>query len=51
VLTTYRLKHMEQRPLALPEFIGPLSLTANTLNDEYPEIKVHPAPLVLLEIH
>jgi SpoVK/Ycf46/Vps4 family AAA+-type ATPase len=25
VLTSYRIKHMDQTPLALPEFIGPLS--------------------------
>ncbi len=26
---------MEQRPLTLPEFIGPLSLCANTMQDQY----------------
>ena len=31
VLTQYRKKHMEQRPLTLQEFIGPLSLCANTM--------------------
>ena len=31
---------MEQRPLALPEFIGPLSLCASTLDDQYDEFKV-----------
>lgn len=35
VLTQYRKKHMEQRPLTLPEFIGPLSLCANTMQDQY----------------
>ena len=31
---------MEQRPLSLPEFIGPLSLCANTMDDQYDEFKV-----------
>ena len=30
VLTEYRVRHQDQRPLTLPEFIGPLSLCANT---------------------
>ena len=30
---------MEQRPLALSEFIGPLSLCANTMDDQYDEFK------------
>lgn len=30
---------MEQRPLALPEFIGPLSLCASTLDDQYDGFK------------
>jgi len=33
VLTEFRKSKMEQRPLALPEFIGPLSLCASTLDD------------------
>ena len=37
VLTDYRIKHQEHRPLALPEFIGPLSLCANTMDDQYAE--------------
>ena len=37
VLTKYRVKHQEQRPLTLPEFIGPLSLCANTMDDQYEE--------------
>lgn len=35
VLTDYRIKNQEYRPLALSEFIGPLSLRANTMDDEY----------------
>ena len=30
---------MDLRPLALQEFIGPLSLCANTLDDQYEEYK------------
>lgn len=30
---------MEQRPLTLQEFIGPLSLCANTMDDQYQEFK------------
>ncbi len=30
---------MEQRPLVLQEFIGPLSLCANTMDDQYEEFK------------
>jgi len=33
VLTVYRKRHMEQRPLVMQEFIGPLSLCANTMDD------------------
>ncbi len=33
VLTKYRVDHQPQRPLTLPEFIGPLSLCANTMDD------------------
>lgn len=35
VLTDYRVKHQDQRPLTLQEFIGPLSLCANTMDDQY----------------
>ena len=37
VLTQYRLKHQEGRPLTMSEFIGPLSLTHATMDDLYPE--------------
>jgi len=30
---------MEQRPLALPEFIGPLSLCASTMDDQYEDFR------------
>jgi hypothetical protein len=30
---------MEQRPLTLQEFIGPLSLCANTMDDQYADYK------------
>ena len=33
VLTHYRVTHQDQRPLTLSEFIGPLSLCANTMDD------------------
>lgn len=39
VLTEYRIKNQENRPLSLPEFIGPLSLCGNTLDDQYEEYK------------
>lgn len=39
VLTEFRMKKMEQRPLALPEFIGPLSLCASTMDDQYDEYR------------
>lgn len=32
---------MEQRPLSLPEFIGPLSLTSSTMDDQYDDFKVN----------
>ena len=35
VLTEYRVRHQDQRPLTLPEFIGPLSLCANTTDTQY----------------
>lgn len=39
VLTGFRKSKMEQRPLSLPEFIGPLSLCSSTLDDQYDEFK------------
>lgn len=39
VLTEFRKSKMEQRPLALSEFIGPLSLCASTMDDQYDEYK------------
>lgn len=39
VLTEFRKSKMEQRPLALPEFIGPLSLCASTMDDQYDEYR------------
>ena len=39
VLTDYRKEKMEQRPLALAEFIGPLSLCINTMDDQYEDWK------------
>lgn len=30
---------MKQRPLGLAEFIGPLSLCANTMDDQYQDFK------------
>lgn len=35
VLTEFRVGKMDQRPLTLAEFIGPLSLCGNTMDDEY----------------
>lgn len=37
VLTKHRKSHLDSRPLGLSEFIGPLSLTHNTMNDLYEE--------------
>jgi SpoVK/Ycf46/Vps4 family AAA+-type ATPase len=34
VLTNYRVTHQDQRPLTLQEFIGPLSLCPNLLDDQ-----------------
>lgn len=39
VLTEFRKSKMEQRPLALPEFIGPLSLCAATMDDQYDDFR------------
>ena len=35
---------MEQRPLSLPEFIGPLSLTSSAMDDQYDDFKVSIKP-------
>lgn len=40
VLTEFRVRNIEQRPLTLPEFIGPLSLCAATMDDQYESYKV-----------
>ena len=37
VLTEYRVKQQDQRPLTLPEFIGPLSMRAATDQEKYQE--------------
>ena len=39
VLTDFRKSKMEQRPLTLAEFIGPLSLCINTMDDQYEDWK------------
>lgn len=39
VLTEFRKSKMEQRPLSLAEFIGPLSLCINTMDDQYEDWK------------
>ena len=39
VLTEYRVKHQDQRPLSLPEFIGPLSICKDTTKEQYEEIQ------------
>jgi SpoVK/Ycf46/Vps4 family AAA+-type ATPase len=39
VLTEYRVKIQDYRPLTLPEFIGPLSLCSHTMQDQYEEFK------------
>lgn len=38
VLTDYRVKHQDQRPLSLPEFVGPLSICKDTTKEQYEEI-------------
>lgn len=40
VLTQFRKTKMDVRPLQISEFIGPLSLFANTMDDQYAEFKV-----------
>lgn len=39
VLTEFRKQKMEVRPLSLPEFIGPLSLCASTMDDQYDDFR------------
>lgn len=39
VLTDYRISHQEQRPLSIQEFIGPLSLCSNLMEDEHEELE------------
>jgi len=39
VLTKFRIDHQEQRPLNIQEFIGPLSLCSNQMDDEYLEMQ------------
>lgn len=39
VLTDYRVKHQDQRPLSLPEFVGPLSICKDTTKEQYEEIQ------------
>lgn len=39
VLTEFRKSKMEQRPLTLAEFIGPLSMCINTMDDQYDDWK------------
>ena len=38
-MTEFRKDKIEQRPLALAEFIGPLSLCASTMDDQYDEFR------------
>jgi len=40
VLTPFRCLRLEERPLKITEFIGPLSLCQNTLQEEYEEFKI-----------
>ena len=37
VLTKYRIEALDQRPLILPEFIGPLSICHNVMDEQYEE--------------
>jgi len=39
VLTDFRKSKLEQRPLALAEFIGPLSLCSCTMQDQWEDYK------------
>jgi hypothetical protein len=39
VLTKYRVHTQKERPLTLPEFIGPLSLCASTMQDQYEDFQ------------
>ena len=38
VLTDFRVNSLEQRPLTIQEFIGPLSLCSNLVDDQYLEL-------------
>lgn len=38
-MTPYRKLKLDQRPLKLTEFIGPLSQCANTMEDQYEDFK------------
>ena len=40
VMTKYRIECLKDRPLKLQEFIGPLSLCHQTMDDQYEEFKV-----------
>lgn len=39
VLTPFRMSKLEERPLRLTEFIGPLSQCANTMEDQYEDFR------------
>ena len=39
MLTDFRKGKMDVRPLGLAEFIGPLSLCASTMDDQYDEFR------------
>ena len=39
MLTKFRLERIEQRPLALAEFIGPLALCGCTMDDQWKELQ------------
>ena len=39
VLTPFRRSKLDERPLKMTEFIGPLSQCANTMEDAYDEFK------------
>ena len=40
VLTPFRVTRLEERELKITEFIGPLSMCVNTMEEEYEEFKV-----------
>jgi len=39
VLTDFRVRNQEQKPLTLAEFIGPLSQNPPTMDDQYESLK------------